>query len=344
MKIASFSCKFPELIITNDDIYNKIEEHSNAYLSKKQMKQVLNITKNLLNLSGTKERRLRADGERAADFVIAAGRNALEKAFLKPTDIDLLIYAGIGRGWIMPGLANLFQDELGMIHSTCFDIIEACQSWLRALHVSFNFIKNKVYKNIMILNGEFTMHEHANFVIKNVDELEYRYPAFTVGEAATATILTDDENETPHFEFVTEASLHPLSKIPLPSIHQYSSNEKCPELDPLIAFAYYDVVMNFMKEKIPEIYFNSPELKKRDVDICFCHPSIHPLKGTSIANTVGLEDKVITAYPQYGNISAATIPVSINKAVELGRIERGMKMLILVGSVGASCGIAHLTY
>lgn len=345
MKIASVSCRFPDLVITNDDIYDKIKKYSEPHLSEREMRLVLTISKNLLKLSGTEKRRLRAEGERAADFVIEAANDALEKASLNPTDIDLLIYAGIGRGWIMPGMSNLFQDELGLINSTCFDIIEACQSWLRALHVSFSFIKNKIYKNIMILNAEFVMHEHADFAIKSVDDLEYRFQEFTIGEAAAATIVTNDvNNEEPHFEFKTDASLHPLSKTPLPNIQQFSNKEKCPNLNPLISFAYSDILMNFIKQTMPEIYFNSPEFPNREVDICFCHPSINPLNGSSIASTIGVEDKVISTYSEYGNISAASIPVSMNKALELGKIKRGMKMLILVGSAGASYGIAHMTY
>ena len=73
---------------------------------------------------------------------------------MEPTEIDLLIYVGVGRGFIEPATANVFQDLIGLRSATCFDILDACASWLRAVHVARAFIASGAYRHIMILNAE----------------------------------------------------------------------------------------------------------------------------------------------------------------------------------------------
>ena len=63
---------------------------------------------------GTRVRYGRAEGERAHELCVAAGRQALRSAGMDPGEIDLLIYVGVGRGFIEPATANAFQDLLGL--------------------------------------------------------------------------------------------------------------------------------------------------------------------------------------------------------------------------------------
>ena len=58
-------------------------------------------------------------------------------------------------GYIEPATANVFQKILKLNKATCFDILDACASWLRAIHVAHSFIKTGMYKRVMILNCEY---------------------------------------------------------------------------------------------------------------------------------------------------------------------------------------------
>ena len=65
-----------------------------------------------------------AEGEKAIDLVAKAGRAALERAAIDRRDIDLLIYAGVGRGWLEPSMAAVVQRELGLTSGTAFDVLD----------------------------------------------------------------------------------------------------------------------------------------------------------------------------------------------------------------------------
>ena len=72
---------------------------------------------------------------------------------------------------------------------------------LGAFHVAQQFLKNQLYRNILILNAEFN-HEYHNWAIRDADELAFRFAQLTIGESATATILTNEDTG------VDEMALH----------------------------------------------------------------------------------------------------------------------------------------
>lgn len=331
----------PENIVTNDNILKELTEISSPYWQNGQQEKILNRVKALFRVSGTEERRRRKKGERSNEHAERAAKQALERAQLKASDIDLLLYVGVGRGWVEPGMATYFLHKLGMKKATGFDILDACLSWLRALHISYNFLKNGVYRNIMILNAEFNYEYHAP--IKTPEEVAYRFAQLTIGEAATATIVSAGGECDPHFEFKTEPSLHGLCKIPLPNIASYSNSEKCPELDPLVFFAYSAELFEAATRLIPRLYSGSSELKKRGCDIGFAHSASKSIID-DLARHIKFKDKVINLYPNFGNTVSASIPVAMCWALDNGRLRRGMEMMLFMGSAGFSAGICHMVY
>lgn len=343
MKIKGLGCSMPERVVTNDDVLKEVEELSSPYLEDGQMGQVLTRIKTLFRMSGTQKRHLRHDGDRAYEYAKKAAEQALERAELKPTDIDLLLYVGVARGWVEPGMATFFQHELGMTNATGFDLLDACLSWLRGFHITHNFFKNGVYNNVMILNAEF-FNEYHDYTIKSLDEVAYRFAQLTLGESATATILSNEDNGIePYFEFKTDPSLHDLCKVPLPNIHSYNNAEKCPQVDPLRFFAYSAEMFKAAKKMIPEMYLNSQNLQNRHCDIAFGHSASKSLID-EVANQLHLEDQAVNLYPEFGNTVSASIPTAMCWALDHDRLKRGMQMMLFMGSAGFSVGICHMAY
>src|SRR6185436_11625880 len=153
-----------------------------------------------------------------------AGRAALKRAALEPEQIDLLIYVGVARGYVEPATANIYQARLQLVNATCFDLLDACASWLRALHVARTFIAAGVYSNVMILNSECNTREWGTYRFSSVDELKYRFSGLTIGEAATATIVSRserDESDCFYATFKNSGEDYMLCRIPLPHHGDY---------------------------------------------------------------------------------------------------------------------------
>jgi 3-oxoacyl-[acyl-carrier-protein] synthase III len=343
MRIRSIASSIPTRRVSTEEIVERVRQASASSLTPDQMEQVIKRLWTLFRLAGSRNHYERAMGERSGDFVLNAAREALKKADLLPGDIDLVLYVGVGRGWVEPGTSNYFTHALGLWNATCFDVLDACLSWLRALYIAYQFLKNGAYKHILVLNGEFNS-EYADWTITDPDQLDYRFAQCTIGEAATATILERREDgEEPYFEFKTDASLHPLCKIPLPHIAQYSDGEKCPSLDPLVFFAYSRELFQAARGVMTAAYRNSAELNRRPFDIAFAHSaSRHLIEG--VDQELGGLGRTVNLFEEFGNTVSASIPVAMCRAIEQGRLRRGMRMLHVVGSAGFSVGFGHLVY
>jgi 3-oxoacyl-[acyl-carrier-protein] synthase III len=333
----------PTRRLSNEEIVERVRQKSAPHLPPGQMEQVIKRLRILFRFAGSQDRYVRERGERSGNFVLKAAREALEKADLGPKDIDLVLYVGVGRGWVEPGTSNYFTDALGLRNATCFDVLDACLSWLRALYISYHFLKNGAYKHILVLNGEFNA-EYGNWRITDPAQLDYHFAQFTVGEAATATILEcREDEEEPYFEFKTEASLHPLCKIPLPQIADYSDGEICPALDPLVFFAYSKDLFKAARKVIVSAYRNSAELNRRPFDIAFAHSASRYVI-EDIDREIGARGLTVNLFGQFGNTVSASVPLAMCWAIEQGRLRRGMRMLHVVGSAGFSAGFAHLIF
>ena len=193
MRYCAVEYAIPSKRVTNTEIIQQIAARSKDYLTAKALNLLEFKLDELFKKSVTSIRYHRAKNEKAIQFGIDAGKKALESAGMSSKDIDLLIYVGVGRGYIEPATANVFQERLKLKRAACFDILDACASWLRAIHVAHSFIKSGMYKNIMVLNCEFNFREYANFEFKSLKDIEFNFPTFTIGEAATATIVSDSE-------------------------------------------------------------------------------------------------------------------------------------------------------
>jgi len=240
-------------------------------------------------------------------------------------------------------MSQFFAHLLGLTNATCFDLLDACLSWLRALHIAHYLLKGGAYRNIMVLNAEFN-REYRKYAITHPSELAYRFAQFTIGESATATVLSDGVCETePLFEFKTDGSLHTLCKIPLPQIREYSEAEKCPTLDPLVFFAYSAELFRAAQGMILSLYCQSRELRERPFDIVFGHSASKSIMEV-MDRELGWNGRTVNVFEEFGNTVSASVPTAMCWAIEKGRLKRGMRMLLVAGSAGFSVGLGHMVY
>jgi 3-oxoacyl-[acyl-carrier-protein] synthase III len=240
MRIAAVEHTLPSRIVTNERIIRQVREHNRERLPASELARIEDTIDAYLTAAGTETRYELGDDERAIDFVLEASRRALVAADVSPNDVDFLIYAGVGRGWIEPAMACAVQAELGLRNATCFDIMDACASWLRALHVAYSFIRAGTYRRGLIVNCECGLYRHhAAWRFRSHDDLIHRLAMFTIGEAATATLLEADAVERDYyFTFQTVADHYRLCMVPLPGVDAFrAAVEDRLALDVLLAVA-----------------------------------------------------------------------------------------------------------
>jgi len=258
---------------------------------------------------------------------------------MSPNDIDLLIYVGVGRGYIEPATANVFQKILKLKAATCFDILDACASWLRAIHVAHSFIKSGAYKNIMILNCEFNFREYANFEFKSLKDIDFNFPTFTIGEAATATIVSDSEKDDEYYaSFKTWGDRHNLCKIPLPHFSEYSDGElrNGSEIQPLTFFSYGEKLFRFVFSRLCRHYREDATLNQFRHEIIFSHAASDAMSDKVIQSCKLGDTKGYNTHKRFGNTVSASVPLAMALAMKDGKLKDGTNVLTGFGSAGVS--------
>jgi len=103
---------------------------------------------------GIKERRIALPNHTTSDLVAEAGRKAIEKAGLKPDDIDLIIVAIATPDRLAPSTAVIVQDKLKAYNSVAFDLADVCSGFLFCIATASQFIATGVYNNSVFIGTD----------------------------------------------------------------------------------------------------------------------------------------------------------------------------------------------
>ncbi len=346
MRIDSIGVRIPTRRVTNEDILRLLEEHSDG-VSRVLLRTYQRVVRGLFNAAGSQVRYIRdpEKNEKASQFIIGAIADALQKAGLTKDDIDLMIYCGVGKGFLEPANAYFYAQKMGM-DCSCFDIVDACMSWIRALEISYEFFKSGRYRHIMIVNGEFNSHHGFpdNFKVKDLRQVEYTFPTYTIGEAASATILSPSEQEW-KFKFKSLPELADLCTIPLDGYDNFVEPSKRLGRNGLYNFVSYgremfDAARRYLAPLVKQLVGDL-----NDPDIYFPHAaSDAAYLAASKEMSLPLDKMFAKVFPRYGNLVSASIPVAMHMAIEEGLLKRGSKVVFCPASAGMVYGAVQFAF
>jgi acyl-CoA:acyl-CoA alkyltransferase len=346
MKILSVAYRVPSWKVTNDRLLTYIDK-CNPDLAKAKKLPYLAIVKKLLGQTGAETRYWRNPeiDEKASDLIIGAMNDALDQANLSATEIDLLIYCGVGRGFLEPANAYFYAHATGMERANCFDITDACMSWIRATHIAQLMLKSNTFKRVMIVNGEFHFGFHDNWKIRNVRSLEYSFPMYTIGEAATATILVSSEEDW-KFAYSSQTEFADLCTIPLPSHTNFvEPSEKIGHNGIHRFVSYGQKIFQAGLACLSELIQNTIDDVEQKVWY-FPHAPSKKIYEQDLSQNTGIPSEKIylNVYPQFGNLVSASIPVGLSLAAAEKKLKPGDPIALIPASAGIVSAVVQLTF
>ncbi len=138
-QILSTGRYIPEKVITNADLDELLGERVGDWL-------VENV--------GIHERHIMAEDERTSDMVVAAARQALERAGITAEALDLIILATDTPDYLSPATASVVQARLGAVNAGTYDVNCACAAWVTALDMAARYIATDPdYDKILVAGG-----------------------------------------------------------------------------------------------------------------------------------------------------------------------------------------------
>ncbi|AYQ30850.1 3-oxoacyl-ACP synthase III family protein [Runella sp. SP2] len=308
-KITGLGFYVPENVVTNDDL-SKLMDTSDQWIRER---------------TGIQERRYFTYGKDTnASMATAAARQALERAGLQPSDVDMIVYATITPDYFFPGSAFLMQRELDLIGIPVIDIREQCSGFVYALSIADQFIKTNTYKTILVIGAEIqsTWTDKSN---------KGRNVAVIFGDGAGAAVVQATEDPTHR---VLSTHLHadgrfaedlfvkdPGSSRPVRSATKEMVDEGGFEVIMNGNAVFKHAVVRFA-EAINEA-LDANGYKPEDISLLVPHQANIRIS-EYIRQQMGLrEDQVYNNIHKYGNTTAASIPIALTEAWEEGRVKEG---------------------
>lgn len=347
MRIASIAVRLPSLKISNEDLIS-ITAFEDEAASSDLIETCQREVRSLLSKAGARTRffRDRSKGETALGLLKAAAADALEQARLARADVDLLIYCGVGRGFLEPGNSYFVAHALDL-SCPCFDVLDACMSWTRSLEIAYKYLQDGSVRNVMIVNAEFTVYECGYptiFRMRSLDQLQYVFPAFTIGEAATATILSRSDDRW-QFKIESMPAFAGLCSIPLDGYSDFCDKPAQVGLNGPNRFMSFG--SKLFQKAVPEVMqlIRKNVLDVSKVDVWFPHVAAS-VPYRRIAERLGISaDRLyVNSFPEYGNLISASIPAAMHRAASDGALNRGDSVVLCPASAGMAVGVVQFVY
>jgi 3-oxoacyl-[acyl-carrier-protein] synthase III len=346
MKILNVSYALPERIVTNDEVLCLIDHYSKR-LRRKLRNRILERTEFLLVQSGAEKRYWRRGNERPITYIVEACQKALKFSGISSKDLDAVIFAGIDRGFLEPANANFITAAIGASEVRAFDIVDACMGWVTALQLAESLLASGGMQVIAIVTSEFPMEPDgatipASFTVENESQLSWKFPSFTLGEGASATIVSKDETRSSVYCFLNDSRLADLCTIPLDKPNRYSSGSERIGLNGTLKYtAFGGMMLNFgYKHGIEVLSQLLSKITTFKLIIPHTASKRIPMMG---ARRFGLEGKVYSLYQEIGNVASSSVPVALASACERGILSSGDDVILWLASGGMKFCAAKVT-
>ncbi|UCC10921.1 MAG: ketoacyl-ACP synthase III [candidate division WOR-3 bacterium] len=314
--IAGVGHHVPDKVLTNTDL-EKMVDTSDEWIRTR---------------SGIIERRVSEPDIPTSDLAILAAQRALKSAKISPKDLQMIIVATATPDMFFPSTACLVQAKLGARKIMSFDIGAGCSGWLYALSVAEGFIK-KGYDNILVIGAE---------ELTKITDYTDRSTCILLGDAAGAAILkrTDEDRGILSTYFAADGSYGDLLYMPaggtrMPPSHESIDNKM--HYLKMQGNEVFKVAVRAMYESAHEV-LKKAHLKPGDVAFLIPHQAnIRIIEATAKRLHIPM-DRVGINLDRYGNTSAASIPISLDEAVQSGKIKKGDIICLVAFGAGFTWG------
>ena len=303
-RIIGTGSYIPQKVITNDDLSLTLDT-SDAWISTR---------------TGIHNRHI-AEGMTSSDMAYIAARRAVDDSGLNPADIDVIIVATSSPDYAFPSTAALVQAKLDAVNAACFDISAACTGFIYAYSIAQGYIAGGMYKNILIIGTE-VMSEHVDWKDRSVCVL--------FGDGAGAAMLTADKDN--------------LSSV---MIHSDGSRGNVLTCGKDNIFMDGQEVFKFAVKTVPmsiQDILNKEHIRADDVGMYILHQANQRII-QAVSKRLGISmEKFPMNMQEYGNTSAASIPILLDELNRNNRLVRDELIVMSGFGAGLSWGSIVLNW
>ena len=267
--------------------------------------------------TGIGKRRL-ASSETLTSLAAKAALAALAEAGTTASDIDLIILATSTPDDLF-GSASQIGYAIGATQAVAFDLTAACSGFVFGLTVAAQFIRTGTYQNVLLIG--------ADILSRWVDWSDRR-TCVLFGDGAGAVVCQATETDCLFgFELRSDGTQNNTLNLP------YKGQPRSLTTDVAVAQgSYQPITMNgrevyrFAVEKVPEVIEKAlfrANMTAEQIDWLLLHQANQRIMDAVAKRLKIPSEKVVSNLAEYGNTSAASIPIALDEAVRQGQIKPG---------------------
>jgi len=301
--ITGWGDGMPPAVLTNEDLSTFLET-SDEWITTR---------------TGMKERRI--SHVSAIEMATVAASRALACAGLEPADVDLIIYGGCSNEEAVPNSASGVQASLGATRAAAMDINTACTSFLYGLTTATSMVRTGVVRNAVVIGVEL-ISRYMDWSNRNV--------AVLFGDGAAAVVVQATEKEEGVLASVLGCDVEARASLRVRGIGCGYANRDVTLGDTLWDFdgqVIFKRAVKGMSDASARVLAQAG-VTADQVELVVPHQANLRII-EAVAKYAGISmDRVMVTVHKYGNMSAATVPVSLVEAVRDERIKPGSLVLM----------------
>jgi len=297
--------------------------------------------------TGIAERRISGEGECASDLAVEAAKRLFASGVCQPQEVDFLLFCTQSPDYFLPTTACLIQDRLGL-PTTCgaLDYNLGCSGFVYGLSLAKGLVETGQARNVLLLMAE-TYSKFMHPQDKGTRTL--------FGDAASAILVSGVDGDKAQgdligpFVYGTDGRGGKNLMVEAGGMRKRHASDS--------AAAGVDEAGNFKSDSY--LYMNGPEIftftlkavpqsvravleraqaAMEDIDLFVFHQANQYMLDHLRKKCKIPEEKFYLCMRHCGNTVSSTIPIALKHAELDGRLQLGMRVMLVGFGVGYSWG------
>jgi 3-oxoacyl-[acyl-carrier-protein] synthase-3 len=313
VRISGLATYVPPRTLTNADLERMVETSDEWILQR----------------TGIRQRHIVDPGVATSDLAKEAALGAIAQAGLTPDDIGFIVVGTTTPDTIFPSTACVLQSKIDARRAWGFDLGAACSGFTYALTTGMQMVASGAHEHALVVGAD---------VMSSIIDYTDRTTCVLFGDGAGAVVVSaarDGEPGIIGFAHEIDGSGGPALCMPAGGSRLPASHET---VDQRMHYVKQDgqAVFKFAVRKTEEIcrrVLSQHGIDPSEVDLFVSHQANRRIIQAAADRLQLPESKVVINLENFGNTTAATIPLALADAVREGRLKRGD--MLLMASVGA---------
>jgi 3-oxoacyl-[acyl-carrier-protein] synthase III len=283
--------------------------------------------------TGIGARYLMRSGESLVDVAADASRIAMERAGIKPGDLDAIVVGTVSSEYAFPSFACSLQAALGIDTIPAFDVAAACSGFVYALSVADSTIRAGDYRRVLVVGTD---------ALSTMVDWNDRRTCVLFGDGAGAAMLVAEPGNRGVLGSLLRSSGKYWDLLSVRATGTRASLDSEVHRDPSDAIQMkgpelFKIAVKSMEEVSRDVAARAG-VPLGEVNLIVPHQANLRIIN-SVADRLGLPpEKVFTNIDKYGNTSAASVPIALDEALEQNRIHDNDLIMLCACGGGLTWG------